>query len=111
MKGLSVNDKKILRQLTATQKSVLKDINALEFGNAAHTIYDFFWHQFCDQYIESAKETVGDNKITQQVLIYTLFSSLKLLHPFVPFLTEELYQLFPMKKKEKSLMIERLPRI
>ena len=99
-------DKKILSSLNKTIKSVNKDLEDFKFGKAAHALYDFFWHDFCDQYIESAKK--HENKETQQILLHVLTSSLKLLHPFIPFITEEIYQKLPVKKN--SLIIEDWPK-
>jgi len=99
-------DKKILGQLEKVTKSVTEDLEKFRFGQAAHTLYDFFWHDFCDIYIEAAKKQNTDQ--TKQVLAYTLFSSLKLLHPFMPFVTETIYQKLPFKEKE-LLLIETWP--
>ena len=84
-------------------KSVEKDIDAYEFGQALHTLYDFVWHEFADKYIEESKKR---NDIeSQRVLYYCLLEILKMLHPFMPHLTEEIYQNLPQKNKE-LLMIE-----
>ena len=104
---LAAADKKILNQLNKTTESVNKDIEIFKFGKAAHTLYDFFWHDFCDLYIEYAKNKNG--KQTKEVLLYVLTTSLKLLHPFIPFVTEEIYQKIPIKNKSKCLMIEAWP--
>jgi valyl-tRNA synthetase len=84
-----------------------------QFGKAAHALYDFFWHDFCDIYIEKSKiqstKSKSEKENTQKVLLYVLLTSLKLLHPFIPFITEEIYQKLPIKNKEKSLMIETWP--
>lgn len=109
-RGLAKEDKRILRELKAAQKSMLSDMDRLRFGEAAHKAYEFFWHRFCDVYIEETKEKIEHNKTTRKVLAYTLLSSLKMLHPFVPFLTEEIYQIMPLTKKKRSLMIEELPK-
>lgn len=100
-------DKKILKALDKTIKSINKDLANYEFGKAAHILYDFFWHDFCDQYIEAAKKQ-SDEK-TKKILLNTLLASLKLLHPFIPFITEEIYQTLPIKDKKQSLMIENWP--
>ena len=104
-KDLTAADKRILKALDKTIKSVNNDLENFKFGKAAHTIYDFFWHDFCDKYIEKAKSQ-NDEK-TEKILLYVLLTSLKLLHPFIPFITEEIYQKLPTKKK--SLMIEEWP--
>jgi len=70
-------------------------------------LYDFFWHEFCDLYIEESKKQ-NDEK-SRRILLYVLLSSLKLLHPFVPFVSEEIYQKLPKSHKKKSLMIEQWP--
>ena len=107
MKNLTAADKRILKALDKTIKSVDKDLENFKFGKAAHTIYNFFWHDFCDRYIEASKKQ-NDEK-TKKILFYVLLSSLKLLHPFIPFITEEIYQKLPAKKK--SLMVEEWPSI
>lgn len=104
---MTVADKKILTQLKKTIKSADKDIENYEFGKACHTLYDFFWHNFCDVYIEKSKEQ--KNQKTKDILAYVLINSLKLLHPFMPFVTEEIYQQLPINSKQKCLMIETWP--
>jgi valyl-tRNA synthetase len=108
IKSLTSADKKILKQLNKTTKSVNDDLENFRFGKAAHTLYNFFWHDFCDVYIEASKKQ--NNKKTQKILLYVLLSSLKLLHPFIPFITEEIYQKLPIKDKKKCLMIEEWPK-
>ncbi len=108
LKNLTLADKKILKTLEKVVKSVNKDLETFQFGKAAHTLYDFFWHDFCDLYLEKSK-TQREKKNTQKILLYVLLSSLKLLHPFVPFITEEIYQKLPLKNKEKCLIIEKWP--
>lgn len=105
-KNLTAADKKILKQLNEAARKINADLEKFHFGQAAHFIYDFFWHKFCDQYIESAKKqgTVQ----TKQVLAYVLIQSLILFHPFIPFVTESIYQKLPFKRK-KFLMIEKWP--
>ncbi|MFA4998858.1 MAG: valine--tRNA ligase [Candidatus Paceibacterota bacterium] len=101
-------DKKILKTLDKTVNSIDKYLENFQFGQAARDLYDFFWHDFCDTYIEKAKKQ--DNKETKQILLYVLLSSLKLLHPFIPFVTEEIYQGLPMKDKKECLIIEDWPK-
>ncbi|MEA3292939.1 MAG: valine--tRNA ligase [Patescibacteria group bacterium] len=105
-KNLTKADKKILTSLEITTKSVNKDLENFLFGKAAHTLYDFFWHNFCDVYIEESKKQ--NKETTEKILLYVLLTSLKLLHPFIPFITEEIYQKLPLKK-EKSIIIENWP--
>ncbi len=106
-KKLTTADKKILKKLSETTKKIDKELEKFRFGQAAHLLYDFFWHDFCDKYIESAKKQ--DNKETKEILAYVLVNSLKLLHPFMPFVTETIYQTLPFKK-EKFLMVETWPK-
>jgi len=106
--GLTPADKTILKIMEKTIKSVNGDLENLKFGRAIHILYDFFWHDFCDVYIEKTKS--GAKKETKKVLLYVLLSSLKLLHPFIPFITEEIYQGLPIKNKKECLMIEDWPK-
>jgi len=115
-------DKKILKALNKTIKSVNKDLEKFRFGQAAHKLYDFFWHDFCDVYIEEFKSQKPKVK-SHKVLLFVLLTSLKLLHPFIPFITEEIYQklpIYPVKSakggakqfnrvKKKCLMVEEWP--
>jgi len=101
-------DKKILKQLEATIKLINKDLEKYRFGSAARITYDFFWHDFCDVYIEKAKKQ-EDKEKTNQILSSVLLTSLKMLHPFIPFITEEIYQKLPMKDKKNCLMVETWP--
>jgi valyl-tRNA synthetase len=109
-------DRKILAKLQKVYKEVNVNIDNYYFGQALHKLYQFFWHDFCDVYLEISKKQMEDKKLerpTAQILLYVLFSSLKLLHPFMPFITEEIYQrmLIPYanikgSKAKKFLMIE-----
>ncbi len=96
------DSRKILKEALKTKTQVEKHLEKLEFGHALHLIYDFFWHKYCDVYLEAAKE-LGDNNI---VLVAVLLESLKMLHPFMPFVTEEIYQKLPLRDKS-LLMVER----
>lgn len=115
IKGFTPADKKVLKDLDKIIKSVDKDLENFRFGKAAQNLYDFFWHVFCDKYIEEAKLQIKNAKSkterenTEKVLLYILLNSLKLLHPFIPFITEEIYQGLPIKNKKKSLMVEDWP--
>jgi len=108
IKNLTKADKKILKTLKETIEVVNKDLENFQFGKAAHTLYNFFWHDFCDKYIEESKKQ--NNKETKIILSYVLLTSLKLLHPFIPFITEEIYQQLPIKNRKKSLMVEEWPK-
>jgi len=113
-KAVTVADKKILNALQKTAKSINSDLDSFKFGKAAHSLYNFFWHDFCDIYIEKSKNQKSDN--TNKILFYVLLNSLKMLHPFMPFVTEEIYQQLPMKNlpagrqaKKSCIMIEEWP--
>ncbi|PJE69220.1 valine--tRNA ligase [Candidatus Shapirobacteria bacterium CG10_big_fil_rev_8_21_14_0_10_38_14] len=99
----------IIRKLDKTIKSVNKDLETYQFGKAAHTLYDFFWHDFCDKFIEEFKNRGTRKPENQKLLLYVLLTSLKLLHPFIPFITEEIYQKMPIKDRKQCLMIEKWP--
>jgi valyl-tRNA synthetase len=91
-------------ELTA---SVSSDIEQFNFGKAAHDLYEFVWHEFADKYIEESKNS--QTQETKDTLAYLLFSSLRILHPFMPFVTEEIYQQLSVKNKKLFLMIETWP--
>ena len=91
-------DKWILTLLSETSKKVKDYLDVYEFNNAAATLYDFVWNYFCDWYIEFSKDSIyngneQEKKKTLSVLVYVLEGILKLLHPFIPFITEEIWQI------------------
>jgi valyl-tRNA synthetase len=92
---ISSYDKKILRSLESTKKFTSKKIENYELGLALKRIYKFFWHELCDVYLESWK---GSTKNNPEVFERVMFESLKLLHPFLPHLTQLLYFSFGQKK-------------
>ena len=101
---LTLADRWILEGLAATEDSVSANLDKYELGAAADTIYNFAWNSFCDWYIETAKARLygphnDDRKVTQYVLVYTLTRMLALLHPFMPFITEHLWQHLPHEGK------------
>lgn len=93
---LSTADKNILTSLNKIISSTNHDLGRYHFGQASENLYQFFWHDFCDVYIEDAKNR-GEEVVP--VLFTVLINSLKLLHPFIPFVTEEIYQIFGEKLK------------
>ncbi len=101
-------DKKIIRKLKSTKRKAEKCIEDFEFSKALKIIYDFFWHSFCDVYIEKSKKQLLTDKrrATQKNLLFVLTETLKIIHPFLPFVTEKMYQELPVKK-EKCLMVEK----
>ncbi|MGB9706682.1 MAG: valine--tRNA ligase [Microgenomates group bacterium] len=111
IKNLKLNkdDRWILAETKKTTKKVTQLIEKYRFDLAAEEIYQFFWHTFCDKYIEIYKLKAQNSKLkSYPVLLYVLKTSLKLLHPFMPFITEEIYQKLP--KHGKALIIEKWPK-
>ena len=111
-KKLTKADKIILRELQKTIKEVDKNIEKFQFGQALQALYDFFWHEFCDVYLEASKAQLTDPKRkeqTRRILLHVLANSLKLLHPFTPFITEEIYSHLPIKDKT-MLIVENWPK-
>ena len=86
----------ILKETKKTFKKVTQFIEKYRFDLAAEEIYRFFWHTFCDKYIEMSKKR---RQQAQPTLVYVLKTSLKLLHPFMPFITEEIWQMLPGKRQ------------
>ncbi|WP_034671933.1 valine--tRNA ligase [Ectobacillus panaciterrae] len=98
--SMSVADKWILTRLNETIESVTKNLDKYELGEVGRALYNFIWDDFCDWYIEMAKlplygEDETAKKTTRSVLAYVLESTMKLLHPFMPFVTEEIWQHLP----------------
>ena len=91
---LNNDDKNILTNLNKIITSTTSDINRFHFGQASENLYQFFWHDFCDVYIEKTKDR-GEEVVP--VLLTILINSLKLLHPFIPFVTESVYQILRQK--------------
>jgi len=94
------DDKWIIEELNKTTEAITKNIENFELHLAADSIYNFVWHKFADVYIEKSKSRRED---AQPTLEYVLENSLKLLHPFMPFLTEELWQ--QKLGKKESIML------
>ena len=102
--NLELEDKWILSKLNKLIEKVTDNLDKYELGIAVQNLYDFIWDEFCDWYIELVKPRLGTDKNPQNVLIYVLSNILKLLHPFMPFITEEIYSYLPVSDK-KSIMI------
>ena len=106
---LSKEDKWILSKLQKTIKNVRKYMDKYEFQNVGTVLYDFIWSDFCDSYIEFSKFNM-DKESTKSTLLYVLTNILKMLHPFMPFVTEEIYGMLPIKDSE-SIMISSYPKV
>ena len=110
--ALAKEDKWILNEFNKLVKSVTSALDKFEVGVALASIYDFTWDVFCDWYIELTKSRLAEkdtegNVTAQNVLAYVLTGTLKLLHPFMPFITEEIYQSLP--HEDESIMISAYP--
>ncbi len=109
---LEIEDKWILSKLNDTVKEVNENMDAFELGVAAGKIYDFIWDSSCDWYIELTKPRLNgedeESKIAaQKVLLYVLTEILKLVHPFMPFISEEIWQALP--HEGEALMVAKYP--
>ncbi len=112
---LALEDKWILHSFNRLAESVNVNLEKYEVGVALAAIYEFTWDVFCDWYIELAKARLNEkesegNRICQQVITYVLNGILKLLHPFMPFITEEIFSSLPhLPGDAESIMISRYP--
>ena len=109
-KDLAIEDKWILSKVNTLAKEVTDNLERFELGIAVAKLYDFIWDVFCDWYIEIAKirlQSGAGADTAKAVLVYVLTDILKLLHPFMPFITEEIYQAIP--HDTESIMIYKWP--
>jgi valyl-tRNA synthetase len=109
---LQLEDKWILSRYNKVVKAVTENLDKFELGIALSNLYDFIWESFCDWYIELVKPRLFDKenptaKTAQYVLTYVLSNTMKLLHPFMPFITEEIWQHLP--HEGESIMISEYP--
>ena len=110
---LAAADKWIISKLNAAVRDVTLSLNKFELGVACQILYDFMWSDFCDWYIELTKPALwSDDEVKKNdavsVLHYVLTTALKLLHPFVPFITDEIYRSLP--GTQGSIMVQDFPR-
>jgi valyl-tRNA synthetase len=98
------DEKKIIEKFNQTIEKVTKALNSYRFHDASEALYEFIWHEFADKYIESTKDRRVE---TQPILEYVFRTCLELLHPIMPYITEELWQKLP--HEGKSVMIARWP--
>ena len=110
----SVADRWIKSRLTEATAQVRKAIDSYRFNDAASAVYQFLWHEYCDWYLEIAKrslyqpESPAARAVTQRTLVETLEATLRLLHPFMPFISEELWQRLP--HQGESIVIAPFPK-
>jgi len=104
--NLTNSDKWILTKLNVTIKDVRKSMDKYDFNIVGNTLYSFIWNDFCDKYIELSK--FNQNNTTKSVLLKVLTDILKMMHPFMPYVTEEIYEMLPIRDSE-SIMISKYP--
>ena len=106
--GLKPEDKWILTKYEKTLHTVKKFMDKYEFNNAGAAIYEFTWNYFCDYYIEMAKYSI-DTQSTKSTLCYVLTGILKMLQPFMPYVTDEIYEMLPIKDAG-DIMVSEYPK-
>ena len=111
---LAAEDKWILTRFEKTVESVTQNLENYELGVALTAVYDFLWDEYCDWYIELCKSRLYEKesagaRTARGVLVYVLRETLKLLHPYMPFITEEIYQALP--GSGESIMISAFPQV
>jgi len=94
---LDIVNRWILSRFYTTLEKVEKELDSFKFNEAANSLYSFFWHEFCDWYLELIKPQIGQEQ-TQVVMYKVLEKTLRLLHPFMPFISEEIWQRLPHAK-------------
>ncbi len=107
LKELKKEDKWIITRCNKTIKEVIKYMDKYEFNNVGANLYSFIWNDFCDTYIEFAKFSL-DSKATKSTLYYVICNILKMLHPLMPYVTDEIYNKLPFKDSE-NIMISKYP--
>jgi len=112
--NLSAADQWILTRLKETAEATNKALADYKFNDAAGALYSFTWHQFCDWYIELSKDDLygedEDAKLRVQTVLYTVLEQLlRMLHPFMPFITEEIWQALPGERPQPSIMLADYP--
>lgn len=104
---LDVQDKWILSKLNKVINKVTKNMESYEFNNAGGELYNFIWSDFCDSYIEMSKFSL-DSVSTKSTLCYVISAILKMLHPFMPYVTDEIYSMLPIREAE-NIMVSSYP--
>ena len=110
--NLTIADRWILHRLNETAKLVNENITTYRIGETAHVLYDFFWNEYCDWYVEIAKIQLQDEAQkanTQRVLRYVLDMALRMLHPIMPHVTEAIWQLIPQEKEAIGIIKATFP--
>jgi valyl-tRNA synthetase len=113
---LSLPDQWIRGRLNQVIREVEASLEVYAFNEATHALYQFIWHEFCDWYLELIKPSLYPNEdkkrrvLTQRTLLRVLDAILRMLHPFMPFITEEIWQQLPGRKENESIMMAEFPR-
>ena len=103
LNNLTNSDKWMLTKLNKTIKSVRKNMDKYDFNLVGNELYKFIWEDFCDTYIEYSKSSL-DNVSTKSTLILALTNIIKMLHPFMPYVTDEIYNAMPIKESENIIL-------
>ncbi len=113
---MPLEDRWILHRLNQISGEIAESLDKFRFHEASSLIYQFFWHEFCDWYIELVKPALSDTRLADearapriQVILHVLDTALRLLHPFMPFITEEIWQSLP--HDGESIMVRDYPRL
>jgi len=115
--NLTLADRWILSRLNKTVAEINKKLSVYQFNAAAKRVYDFTWHDFCDWYLETSKSRFApansaiDSLLAQKILVGVLETILKLLHPFTPFVTEEIWHLLFPIEQNKTIGLESWPEV
>jgi valyl-tRNA synthetase len=112
---LTPPDRWIISRLQSVTADVRTAFDAYRFNDAALALYQFIWHEYCDWYVELSKVALynsdaADKRRVGAVLVHVLEHALRLLHPFMPFVTEEIWQTLPVAKSTDSIMVAPYPR-
>ncbi len=114
--ALSLPDRWIRGRLNEVIREVRRSLEEYKFNEACHAVYQFIWHEFCDWYLELSKlylykeESRERQDLTKLTRLEVLEATLRLLHPFMPFITEEIWQQLPLQKEKPSIMIAEFPK-
>jgi len=115
VREFSLPDRWIRGRLNQVIRDVRESLEDYKFNEASNALYQFIWHEFCDWYLELAKLYLyqeGDEKrqkLTKRTLSEVLDAVLRLLHPFMPFITEEIWQQLPQRRENESIMVSEFP--
>ncbi len=110
----SKRDREIFEEFKEVAKETTKDIDNFQFSHAAEKLYHYLWHTFADKVLEESKDILEkeEGRVARQGLLLKILTELvKLLHPIMPYITEEIYQILPVENKKETIMIEDWPKL